>query len=209
MPFSFESTKTFESCCCGCSLRTGAIIIAVLSIIQGISSLIEENVPHGVGKDGRTIDEGEFQDPAWLTTLFTIGYLITAICAIILLVGIIKRSKVLMLPWLYWTVISFVCALIYVIFTVVLLFIKVDFLVGLAGLVGGVIGAGVFVAGASRFIFIVVLLFIKVDFLVGLAGLVGGVIGAAIVIYFWLVVHSYYIHIKEEEGGVRAPKSTA
>ncbi|KAI5718093.1 hypothetical protein M8J77_016124 [Diaphorina citri] len=172
MPFSFESTKTFESCCCGCSLRTGAIIIAVLSIIQGISSLIEENVPHGVGKDGRTIDEGEFQDPAWLTTLFTIGYLITAICAIILLVGIIKRSKVLMLPWLYWTVISFVCALIYVIFTVVLLFIKVDFLVGLAGLVGGVIGA-------------------------------------AIVIYFWLVVHSYYIHIKEEEGGVRAPKSTA
>ncbi|KAI5718381.1 hypothetical protein M8J77_020428 [Diaphorina citri] len=164
MAFSFESTKTLNSCCCGCSLRTGAIIIAVLAIIHAVFSLLEEFMPKKAKPGKMKVQE---QDPAEHIG-YIIGYIVSLVVAIILLIGILKRSRKLMLPWLIVSVISVVIALIYVAFVVILLFIKVDPLMALAGLIGGLIGVAIFV-------------------------------------YLWLVVHSYYIHLKEEEPGVRSP----
>ncbi|KAI5695000.1 hypothetical protein M8J75_009302 [Diaphorina citri] len=86
------------------------------------------------------------QDPAEHIG-YIIGYIVSLVVAIILLIGILKRSRKLMLPWLIVSVISVVIALIYVAFVVILLFIKVDPLMALAGLIGGLIGPSSFTSG--------------------------------------------------------------
>ncbi|XP_008475925.1 uncharacterized protein LOC103512915 [Diaphorina citri] len=166
MAFSFESTKTFNSCCCGCTLRTGAIIIAVLSMLNGLTPFMDKNQ-----KKGKNKFEG-LEDPAWFQTVFNIGYIITSILAIIMLIGILKRRKNFMLPWLYFIAFYFFIACIYS-------------------------------------VYVVIVLFIKVSVTMGIAGIVGVVIGVALLVYFWLIEHSYYIHLKEEEETGRSANYTA
>jgi len=93
---------TVSSCCCGCTLRTGCIIIAVLGIIGAISQIIVFAV--ALNQDGASV-----QNPY---TASVIGMII--ICAflvanILLLVGVSTLNRKLFIAWMVTAVLE--CAM--------------------------------------------------------------------------------------------------
>ncbi|XP_063599174.1 uncharacterized protein LOC134775545 isoform X2 [Penaeus indicus] len=87
------STGTLvNSCCCGCSLRTGALIIAALSLIYGLL---------GIAYSIYIIVAGVVE--GWLDLALA---LLNVIFAIILIVGVRQCRRRLVMAWVWSAVLS-------------------------------------------------------------------------------------------------------
>ncbi|XP_037799039.1 uncharacterized protein LOC119594069 [Penaeus monodon] len=81
-----------NSCCCGCSLRTGALIIAALSLIYGLL---------GIAYSIYIIVAGVVE--GWLDLALA---LLNVIFAIILIVGVRQCRRRLVMAWVWAAVLS-------------------------------------------------------------------------------------------------------
>jgi len=91
-----------RQCCCGCTLKTGTIILGVLNILGGLVNLIT-GIAAGVASD---FVEGESK-----TVVVTVGVVLAVLGGILLLVsicliiGAAKDNPALLVPWLVFTVV--------------------------------------------------------------------------------------------------------
>lgn len=91
-----------RQCCCGCTLKTGTIILGVLNALGGLGNLIQGITAASLGDSIGT----EYKD-----TIIAVGVVLAVIGAILLLVSIClivgaqKNNPVLLMPWMVYTII--------------------------------------------------------------------------------------------------------
>ncbi|XP_042884005.1 uncharacterized protein LOC122260696 [Penaeus japonicus] len=76
-----------QSCCCGCTLRTGSLVVAILSLIGSIYNIVSGAIGAVAGIPA-----------AWGTV---VASAVALIIAIMLLIGIQKNNRSLVMAWVW------------------------------------------------------------------------------------------------------------
>ncbi|XP_064108977.1 uncharacterized protein LOC135217185 [Macrobrachium nipponense] len=101
-----------DKCCCGCSLRTGTIIVAIVDLLFDLLHPIAVIGHYIVAKDVA-------EDDSWITVFFVgeliIG-LVDLVFCVLLIVGIRKESVTLIMTWWWWSVMQMALQVVYGIF---------------------------------------------------------------------------------------------
>lgn len=141
MPLPRQPGRVLDSCCCGCSLKTGSIISGVLGILTGaltlllilttdykIRTIVIDTLPSSVVK-----------------IILAINLVFTILISVLLVIGVIKRHKFLMLPWVILAIILVVGLAFSVIYTAVVFFIAGDIFGGFIWVIGGLISVAIYI----------------------------------------------------------------
>ncbi|PSN50980.1 hypothetical protein C0J52_08603 [Blattella germanica] len=155
-----------RQCCCGCTLKTGTLIIGILNALGGLGNLINGIVYAGYdynsleyyGNGQEYIDAFETIQVIMIVILVVSAILL--IVALCLIAGAVTGNPTLLLPWLVYSI-CYLCVntILYIVM--------------------GSIAAGVTNGGAAAASFFVV-----------------GLIYFALEAYFILVVYSFYRELK-------------
>ncbi|XP_068208211.1 uncharacterized protein [Palaemon carinicauda] len=101
-----------DRCCCGLSLRTGSIIVALIDLLFDLLHPVAAIAHYIVAK-------GKVEDDTWITVFFVgeliIGFIDLSFC-ILLIAGIRKEILSLIMSWWWWTVFQMSLQVVYGIF---------------------------------------------------------------------------------------------
>ncbi|XP_067011297.1 uncharacterized protein [Anabrus simplex] len=117
-----------DECCCGCSLRTGAMIIAVLSLMNSAFLAV---TPFSWDMAPSRMRSIEGSVPVFKIAAWTTAGVLTFV-SILMLIGTLKMVRGLLMPWLVLMVLYIVLWLGCGIVGAVLLFLEGAFLLGSA-----------------------------------------------------------------------------
>jgi len=91
-----------RQCCCGCTLKTGTIILGVLNILGGLANLITGITTAVVGD---TFDAETKQVFVGVGAVLAVIGGILLLVAICLVIGAIKENPALLVPWMVYVII--------------------------------------------------------------------------------------------------------
>lgn len=127
--------------CCGCwSLKIGSIVSGVLGIVIGALTLVYILVTDVKMK---TIVIDTLPSDV-VKIILALNLIMTMLISALLIVGVLKRNKFMMLPWVILGIMLAVGALISVIYTTVMLFIGKHVLTGVIWLIFGLIFVAIY-----------------------------------------------------------------
>lgn len=129
-----------NSCCGSWSLKTGSIVSGVLGILIGALTLIYILVAN-VKMKTIVIDT---LPPDVVKIILALNLIMTMLISALLIVGVLKRNKFMMLPWVILGIMLAIGALISVIYTTVIMFIGKHVLTGVIWLICGLIFVAIY-----------------------------------------------------------------
>ncbi|XP_069678896.1 uncharacterized protein [Periplaneta americana] len=134
-----------RQCCCGCSLKTGSIIIGVLELIAGISNLV-------VGITSASSSYSDVEGAAIAIAVFSALLIVVAIC---LITGAVNSNAFLLVPWMLF---NFVFMIVYAVTNIIIAAQNIADGYPEAG-AGNIIGVVIYVLLQVYFILVVYSLF--------------------------------------------------
>jgi len=105
-----------RQCCCGCSLKTGAIILGVLNIIGGVWNLISGIMAASVSD---YFDEDTKKVLVPVGAVLAVFGAILVLVSICLIIGAQKGNPVLLVPWMVFVIVFLVAnTVLYIVYAV-------------------------------------------------------------------------------------------
>ncbi|XP_021953243.1 uncharacterized protein LOC110850069 [Folsomia candida] len=114
-----------ETCCCGCTLGQGTLIIGIINVIAGVISVIKDSI----AVNAMIFFPGEIKDPSFQTNpsrYISYGFIQIFIAVVYLILSCLMvhgcriKNHRLIMPWLIWT---YVCLFLGIGFAVIMLVI--------------------------------------------------------------------------------------
>jgi hypothetical protein len=139
-----------RQCCCGCTLKTGTIIIGVLTILGGLGNLIG-GITTAVRAADNFVDAESVQVFVGVGAVLAVLGAILLVFSVLLIIGAQNDRPSLLVPWMVYTIVFLITNTVLYIFEAAEYFSRYDNVNG----AGNIVAAVIFVLLQTYFLLVV------------------------------------------------------